>query len=128
MVERKNLTNLEIYNYATLLLEHFQASEMNFPVKVSFYLQKNIDILVELAKDVEKNRIEIIKKYGVASEDNEEQYVVAPENIEVANNELNDLLALTQEVSLNMLKLDWFDNIDLTNAQVKAISIMIAEE
>lgn len=128
MVEKQTLTNLQIYNYATALLNNFNTSDLNYPVKISFYLQKNIDAIVALAKEIEESRLTIVKKYGVPSEENPDSYTINPDSIDQANSELNDLLALTQEVSINMMKLDWFDGIDMTNAQVRAISFMISEE
>lgn len=128
MVMKKTMTNLEILNTATALLESCSTGCDSFPVKVNFFLQKNMTTMIELAKEVEESRIAIIQKYGTPSEDGSDQYTVPTDMISIANSELQDLFALTQEVSINMLSLDWFDNIDLSAAQVKAISFMISEE
>lgn len=129
MVINKEFTNLEIFNIASALIDAFEnADKLALPVKITFYLQKNINKLVELAKDIEANRVKIIQKYGTPTEEDPTQYKVAEEDIGLANDELNDLFALVEEVPIYMLQLDWFDKIDLTPGQVQAISFMITEE
>lgn len=122
----KKMTNLEIYAYADALMNAFQA-EMTLPVKVNFYLQKNMTRMVEAAKDIEKTRMEIIERYGTRSEDGQNIEVPA-DMAEVVNKELEDLFALEQEIKVNEIALDAFDGIDLTSAQVAAISFMIKDE
>lgn len=131
MIKRKSMSNLDILNTATALIEAFQSEEtknQQFPVKVNFFLQKNMNALIEMARDVEKTRSDIITKYGQPSPDNDEQYIVPDDKIEEAAKELNDLFTLEQEVTVNMLKLDWFDGIDMTAQQVAAITYMIEDE
>ena len=131
MIKRKSMSNLDILNTATALIEAFQSEEaknQQFPVKVNFFLQKNMNALIEMARDIEKTRSDIITKYGEPSPDNDEQYIVPDDKIEEAAKELNDLFTLEQEVAVNMLKLDWFDGIDMTAQQVAAITYMIEDE
>ena len=130
MVLRKMYSNLQIYNMATALIGAFQSNgeNTNYPVKVNFYLQKNMNSVIEIAKDIEAKRVEIIKKYGNPSEEDPEAYIIPDENIEVASKEVNDLLELEQEVAINMIKLDWLDGIDMSAAQVAAMSFMIDED
>lgn len=127
MVQRKTLTNMEIYNIATLLLENFKDEELNLPVKVNFYFQKNMNAIVTMAQDIDKTRMAIFEKYGTKSEDGD-QYTFPSDVTDTVNNELADLFALEQEVKVNMLKLDWFDGINLTARQVAAIEYMIEDE
>lgn len=130
MITRKTMSNLEIFNTASALVEAFQnnAEEIHFPVKVNFFLQKNMANIVEMARDIEQSRADIIKKYGEPAENNAEQYIVPQDKIEEASKELEDLFNLEQEVAINVLKLDWFDDIDMTAQQVAAIAYMIEEE
>lgn len=127
MVQRKNMTNLQIYNIANMLLENFQNTNMELPVKVNFYFQKNMNHIVEMAQDIDKSRVAIFEKYGTKDEENN-QYTFKPEDTDTVNKELQDLFDLEQEVKLNMLKLDWFDDIKLTTQQVAAMECMIEEE
>lgn len=122
----KTMTNLEIYAYADALMNAFK-EEMTLPVKVNFYLQKNMTRMVEAAKDIEKTRMEIIERYGTRSEDGQNIEVPA-DMAEVVNKELEDLFTLEQEIKVNEIALDAFDGIDLTSAQVAAISFMIKDE
>lgn len=120
----KILTNAEIFGLASELPKVFKETDI-FPVKINFYLQKNIKKLTELAQEIDAERINIIKKYGTLVENN--QYSVSSENIDKANSELQDLLNLTQEVPVSIVSLDLFDGINLSIEQVSAISFMIEE-
>ena len=131
MITKNLYTNLDIYNKAAAMVEAFNAkdgSELNYPVKVNFYLQKNMNAFLNLAREIEQKRIEIIQKYGNPSEENPDEYKIPDDKIEEAGKEIQDFLELEQEVPVSMLKLDWFDNIDMNAAQVAAISFMIEEE
>lgn len=120
------LTNLEIYTTAQALMENI-ATDINLPVKVGFYIQKNMKKMTELAQEIEKSRMEIFDKYGEKDEENN-QYKFDKSVQEQVQKELNDLFDLTQDVKTNMLELDWFDDIDLTANQIAAISYMIADD
>lgn len=120
------LTNLEIYTTAQALMENI-TTDMNLPVKVGFYIQKNMKKMTELAQEIEKSRIEIFEKYGEKDEENN-QYKFDKSVQDQVQKELNDLFDLTQDIKTNMLNLDWFDDIDLNANQIAAISYMIADE
>lgn len=120
------LTNLEIYTTAQALMENI-TTDMNLPVKVGFYIQKNMKKMTELAQEIEKSRMEIFDKYGEKDEENN-RYKFDKSVQEQVQKELNDLFDLTQDVKTNMLELDWFDDIDLNANQIAAISYMIADD
>ena len=120
------LTNLEIYTTAQALMESI-TTDINLPVKVGFYIQKNMKKMTELAQEIEKSRMEIFDKYGEKDEENN-QYKFDKSVQEKVQKELNDLFDLTQDVKTNMLELDWFDDIDLNANQIAAISYMIADD
>lgn len=120
------LTNLEIYTTAQALMENI-TTDRNLPVKVGFYIQKNMKKMTELAQEIEKSRMEIFDKYGEKDEENN-QYKFDKSVQEQVQKELNDLFDLTQDVKTNMLELDWFDDIDLNANQIAAISYMIADD
>ena len=120
------LTNLEIYTTAQALMESI-TTDINLPVKVGFYIQKNMKKITELAQEIEKSRMEIFDKYGEKDEENN-QYKFDKSVQEQVQKELNDLFDLTQDVKTNMLELDWFDDIDLNANQIAAISYMITDD
>ena len=122
----KTMTNLEIYAYANALMDAFK-EDITLPVKVNFYLQKNMTRMIEAGKEVEKTRMEIIQKYGTPTEDGQ-NIEVSADMVETVNKELEDLFALEQEIKVNEIALDAFDGIDLTSAQVAAIAFMIKDE
>lgn len=122
----KTMTNLEIYAYANALRDAFKEDIM-LPVRVNFYLQKNMTKLTEAAKEIEKARMEIIEKYGTPAEDGN-GFQVSAEMVEVVNKELEDLFNLEQEIKVNEITLDTFNDIELTSSQVAAISFMIKDE
>lgn len=124
---RKNMTNLEIFNIANALLENFSDANMELPVKVNFYFQKNMAAIVAMAQEIDKTRVEIFNKYGTLDSENN-QYRFEPSVTDTVNKELQDLFDLEQEVKINMLKLDWFDGVNLTTQQVAALAYMIEEE
>ena len=120
------LTNLEIYTTAQALMESI-TTDINLPVKVGFYIQKNMKKMTELAQEIEKSRMDIFDKYGEKDEENN-QYKFDKSVQEQVQKELNDLFDLTQDVKTNMLELDWFDDIDLNANQIAAISYMITDD
>lgn len=127
MAITKSMKNLEIYNIAISLMENFK-DELNLPVKVNFYLQKNMTAIVEMAQEIDKTRKEIIEKFGTPVEEGSDEITVAPENLDAANKELTDLFELEQDVKIYPIKLDWFGDINFSSQQVAAISYMIEEE
>lgn len=122
----KTMTNLEIYAYADALMTAFK-EELTLPVKVNFYLQKNMTRMIDAGKEIEKTRMEIIQKNGTLTEDGQNIEVPA-DKVDEVNKELEDLFALEQEIKVNEIALDAFDGIELTSAQVAAIAFMIKDE
>lgn len=125
-MKTKTMTNLEIYAYANALMDAFK-EDITLPVKVNFYLQKNMTRMIEAGKEIEKTRMDIIQKYGTPTEDGQ-NIEVSADMVETVNKELEDLFALEQEIKVNEIALDAFDGIDLTSAQVAAIAFMIKDE
>lgn len=126
MVQRKMMTNLEIYNIANILSTEFK-EDLVLPVKVNFYFQKNMSAIVALAQDIDKSRMAIFQKYGTLNEE-EQRYTFKPEDTDIVNQQLNDLFTLEQEVKVNLIELDWFGDVSLTTQQMAAINFMIKDE
>lgn len=121
------LTNNEIYVYAKNLAEAFDDKEQKLPIKISFYLQKNKNTLMQLAQDIEQTRITIAQNYGELDETNQ-QYLIPQEKMEAAANELNDLFNLEQEVQIYTVNIDSFsDDLTITTAQMEAMMFMIEQ-
>ena len=122
------LTNYNIYTYANALAKAFDNNDQKLPVKVSFYLTKNKNLLLQLAQEIDQNRNNIIKKYGKTSEIDENQYQIPKEDIEKAQQEIEDLFNLEQEVQIYMISLNSFNENDtLTPAQMEALMFMMED-
>lgn len=131
MVIRKTMSNMEIYNIATVLValhNRMVEEEIAFPVKVNFYFQKNMNSLVDMAKELDSERNNILMKYGTPSAEDASQIQIPEENVNKANKELSDLFSLEQEVAVNAIELDWFDGVSMTAQEVAAITFMIKDE
>lgn len=132
MQTTRTLKNGEIFEMATNLIEAFQkdteSGEKTYPIKVLFYLRKNMKTLTELAQDIEKARVEIIKRYGAPTEENPEQYQFeTQEKIDAANKEFEELFGLEQEVTIYTIPLEAFNDMELTEKQMDAVMEMIEE-
>lgn len=121
------LTNKKIYNYAQQLIVAFSDNQQKLPIKLNFSIQKNKKILLELAQDIEAARMEIAQEFGVLQSDTQ-QYLIPPDKIPEAQQELSDLFNIEQEVNICMIKADSLSNdIELSMAQMEAIMFMIEE-
>lgn len=121
------LTNNEIYNYAQRLTLAFQDKEQKLPIKLNFSIQKNKKILTELAQDIEQARMGIAQTYGVFDAESN-QFVIEPQNLSIAQQELIDLFNIEQNINICMIKADSLnDDLILTTAQMEAIIFMIEE-
>ena len=119
------LKNNDIYMHAQNLMMAFEDKDQKLPIKISFYLQKNKNTLLQLAQDIERSRIEIAQSYGVLDEETS-QYIIPPEKMEEASQELNDLFNLEQDVQIYTINIDSFgDDLTITTAQMEAIMFMI---
>lgn len=119
------LTNQKIYEYANSL-GVFNGFNPKLPVKISFFMQKNIKLITEAANEINEARLSIARTYGIYSEEND-SYIIPPDVIPTAQAELNDLFNIEQDLNIHIFKLDEFENIELTYQQLSAIMFMIEE-
>lgn len=121
----KTMTNLEIYTTAAAIAESFTDDTMYLPAKLNFYIQKNRATIAALATDIETARDKIVMHYGTQTEDG--GYQIPPESVSKANDELNELLTIEQEVTIYTTNIDALDGIDFTAKQMQALLFMIEE-
>lgn len=119
-------TNYEIYNIIASYNEVFQDFNQYLPVKVNFYLQKNINTLAAAAQEIEQARLEVAKQYGILAEDSS-SYSIPEDRIPQANQELNDLFSIEQELDIKTFSIEDFGSVELTPAQMQVIMFMIDE-
>lgn len=118
-------TNNKIYQNARDL-RNFSLSNQTLPVRIGFFLQKNIRIITDAATEIEQAKMSIAAQYGKLNEA-QTGYDIPSENVEIVNQELNDLFNLEQDLPIHIFKLSDFDGIELTYQQMSAIMFMIEE-
>lgn len=118
------MNNGMIYQYALALSEALSDNDLQMPVAVLFSIEKNKQTLMAVAQDVEKYRMDIIKKYGEEVNGN---YNVPQDKIEIANKELKDLFSIEQEVKIYKFNIEDLGDIKLTSSQMNAILFMIED-
>lgn len=119
------LTNQKIYEYSQKLTI-FSNCNIKMPVRINFYLQKNIQLIQQASQEIEQARLSIGAQFGTVNEA-QNGYDIPPENIAAANKELNDLYELEQEIPIHIFKLSDFDNMELSYQELSAIMFMIEE-
>lgn len=119
------LTNQEIYQNACSL-QVFDNCNIKIPVKINFYLQKNIQLIKQAAMEIDQARLGLAAQYGSLN-DMKDGYHIPSENIEEINKELNDLFAIEQDINIHIFKLGDFENLELEYQQMSAIMFMIEE-
>ena len=118
------LTNQKIYDTA-MILSSFSI-DGKLPVRINFFLQKNIQTLATAAEEVERARLKVAQDFGELNEEGT-QFIVPVEKMSEARKELNDLFNLEQDLNIHIFKLDEFDGINLTYQQLSDIMFMIEE-
>ena len=118
------MNNGMIYQYALMLNEALNDNDLQIPVAVLFSIEKNKQTLMAIAQDVEKYRMDIIKKYGEKVDGN---YNVPQDKIEIANKELQDLFSIEQEINIYKFNIEDLGDIKLTANQMNAILFMIED-
>ena len=118
------MNNGMIYQYALMLNEALNDNDLQIPVAVLFSIEKNKQTLMAIAQDVEKYRMDIIKKYGEEVDGN---YNVPQDKIEIANKELQDLFSIEQEIKIYKFNIEDLGDIKLTSNQMNAILFMIED-
>lgn len=125
----KKFSNAEIYSHSTALIKLFGNDNQNyFSAKINFIIQKNKNMLLDKAIEIEQARLEIIQKYGHLNEEDSNQFVIPPEKVEIVNQELADLLSIEQELNILTIKIDDLDKVEFTPAQMEVLMFMIEEE
>lgn len=121
------LKNKDIYNYALKVQDFYKEnSDLYLPVKSSFYIYKNFNILIDAATNIDRSRQNILERFGEKIEKG--QYKIPEDRQEFVNQELNDLSELTQDLDITKVKLEDLKDVKLTLKQIEAISFMIQEE
>lgn len=118
------MTNLEIYNTASHLMEAFNDGNQKLPIKLNFFLQKNKKTLLSLAQEIEEARLNVAKTYGTLNDNG--GYTVEADKIDAAQAELTQLFDIEQDVDIAMVTYDDLDpDMAITATQMEALLFMI---
>lgn len=120
------MTNKQIYAIAEQLVSAFKGETYYLSAKINFYLQKNLKLFVDLGEEIENERKKIFLNYGEPREDG--QISIPFNKISTANEELEELLNIQQDIAYYILPLSAFDNFTLSNYQMQAILFMIEDD
>lgn len=120
-------TNEELYLILNNLNEQiFSQTDLIFPVKINFYIQKNKNLLIPLVQEIEDTRIKIVSANGTLNEETN-QYSIDPDKMPIVIDELNKLFAIQQEVNFYQCELKDLGDVPLTMQQMDALMFMIKE-
>lgn len=119
------LTNYEILVWAQNL-SSFDFDEY-LPVKVNFYLKKNMALVLDKASELDKEREKIVLQYGKIKDDGAIEFENSEKEL-TANQEYTDLLTLAQDLDIIKIPLSNFENINMKTSQLTAIMPMIEED
>lgn len=125
---RKQFSNREILLYAEQLKKIFLdlGQDIELPVKINFFLQKNIKTLMDAAQEIEEMRLKIGKKYGTYEAETQSYHILNGENLEKAQQEIINLLSIDQVLDINLISLTELQNTThLTVGQMNAMLFMI---
>lgn len=125
---RKQFSNKEILLYAEQLKKIFLelGQDIELPIKINFFLQKNIKTLMDAAQEIEEMRLKIGKKYGTYDSTTQSYHIPSGENLNKAQQEINNLLSIDQILDINLISLTELQNTThLTVGQMSAMLFMI---
>lgn len=116
------LHNYEIYEWGKLLSK-FEFDEY-LPVKVNFYLRKNMSLILDKATELDEERETIIRHYAKVNEDGSFKFETE-EAEKQANQEYMDLQKITQDLDIVKIPLSNFEGINMKTSQLDALMPMI---
>lgn len=125
MIKKIVLKNSQIYSLGSDILTYMN-DDIKFPAKSMFYIQKNMNYLLVLAREIDDARTKILERYGKLNEE-EDRYSIDEKEFPTLQKELTDLLSLEQEVKMYPIKLDWLGDVELSRSQMRVIELMIEE-
>lgn len=126
------LTNRKIVNDSNFLAT---LTQKQLPVKVSYAIAKNISKIENELKIYNIERQKLIDKYCVKDEegnnviDENNQLIIADENMTNWNNAINELLDIEVEIDIHKFNINdlMYSNVEFTPSELMIIEYMIEE-
>lgn len=121
------MINKDIFNLYQKIENAFSIDDRYLPAKINFYIQKNKNILYTLSLLIEDTKNNIADHYGQYQPETD-SYFIEQDKREIAQQELNDLMNIEQDVNILKIKFKDIENLEFTSAQMDAILFMIQDE
>ena len=128
---RKQFSNQEILMYTEQLNKVFLQTDkdIDLPIKINFYLQKNIKTFSEAAQEINNLRLKIGNKYGEFDEETGAYIIKDKEKLKIAQSDMAQLLSIDQILNIHMISLSELEKeAKLTVAQMNAMYFMIDDD
>lgn len=110
------------------LKKAFDDNTKYFPAKINFIIHKNINLLKSFSEEIYRERDAIIQHYGDIIDNVAETYQIPEQFKKIAQQELDELLEIEQNINILYIKLNQIENLEFTSNQMEAIMFMIEEE
>lgn len=126
MVRKIKIKNADIYTYGQKIKLFVQDKPNIDQLNIDslFFLQKNIKLIFDVLEDIESCRMKLGAKYGEYS-DTEECYKIFPQNLEIAKQEMENLMNIEQEFTIHIFSFEDLQPAQLTANQIDALIFMI---
>ena len=119
------LSNGFIHSCAPALYNLLQ-SDISFPALANYKITKNINQLVNIYQELEKERIRVCEKYSTGLENDNYKFEDSEKRTQ-AEQELNALMLDEQEVNILKFPIESLGNTNLTTKQMNLLMFMIDE-
>lgn len=120
-------TNAFIIAFAEAVFEIVNDKELKFPAKVNYTIQKNFKTLYSIYQELEAERIKVCEEYSTSKENN--IYIFEDKDKRIkAEQEINDLMSMEQDINILKFDIDALGNMELTTRQMDILMYMIKDE
>lgn len=122
---KKTLTNGEIVK---IIQANEQIKYKTLPIKASYAISKNLNILNREIKAYEQERLKLIDKYG--SKDEEGKLIIENgsfkiDNVQEFNEKFKELAEISNELEIHSLNIDILENEKFSPIELEAIDYML---
>ncbi len=114
----------DIYYIAELYDKHIKENkDIYLPAKLNFSIHKNFKRILEIKNEIERVRRDVALHYGV--ENSNGSYTIPEDNVQKAQQELNELANTEQILEIIPIAIDELDEFKFTPGQFEALEFMI---
>ena len=122
------MTNIEIVQMHSGLINLRAQADLRFPARVSFAILHNMKILEPIIESYEAARMELVHRHGQEVPEQPGAYQIHEGQVEEFSKEFDALNKIENEVTLTKIKMSDIEDIQLSVDNVAALYPMIEEE